>query len=88
MQVNFFPVVLYCNEAELIKRIQGENRHGKITDSEVAMKRIHGRKLFVPTGAFEIDTSELSAEEVAKIIIKRIERISDENLAVTSVTTK
>lgn len=42
MGVKIFPVVLHCNNEELVKRVQSEERYqeNKITDSDFAMKRI------------------------------------------------
>ncbi len=68
------PVVLYCNSGELVKRVQLKEREQerKITDSDFAMRRIKGKKLFVPQGSLEIDNSNLSAKEVAKKIVEKM----------------
>ncbi|MDG7053520.1 MAG: hypothetical protein LKM45_06665, partial [Wolbachia endosymbiont of Alcedoecus sp.] len=47
-------------------------QEGKITDSDFAIKRIRGKRLFVPEGSLEIDNSNLSAKEVAERIVKRM----------------
>lgn len=67
-------MVLYCNSAELVKRVQSKEREQerKITDSDFAMRRIKGKKLFVPQGSLEIDNSNLSAKEVAKKIVEKM----------------
>ncbi|WCR53236.1 MAG: Shikimate kinase [Wolbachia endosymbiont of Ctenocephalides orientis wCori] len=74
MGVEILSVVLHCNREELIKRVQSEERKNekKITDSEFLIKRIEGRKIFVPEGALEIDNSNLSPEEVAEQITKKV----------------
>ncbi|WP_405196972.1 hypothetical protein [Wolbachia endosymbiont (group B) of Erebia ligea] len=74
MNVEILPVVLYCNSGELVKRVQLKEREQerKITDSDFAMRRIKGKKLFVPQGSLEIDNSNLSAKEVAKKIVERM----------------
>lgn len=74
MNVEILPVVLYCNSAELVKRVQSKERvqERKITDSDFAMRRIKGKKLFVPQGSLEIDNSNLSAKEVAKKIVEKM----------------
>lgn len=66
-------MVLYCNSGELVKRVQLKEREQerKITDSDFAMRRIKGKKLFVPQGSLEIDSSNLSAKEVAKKLLKK-----------------
>lgn len=83
--VEILPVVLHCNSEELVKRVQSEERYqeNKTTDSDFAIKKIEGKRLFVPEGAFEIDNSNLSAKEVAK---KIVEKIKGEKLVETSVT--
>lgn len=91
MNVRVLPVVLHCNREELIKRVQSEERKNekKITDSEFLIKRIEGRKIFVPEGALEIDTSNLSEEEVAKQIIEKgnVKEVnSSKELVETSIT--
>ncbi|MDR2831921.1 MAG: hypothetical protein LBV62_03335 [Rickettsiales bacterium] len=85
MGVKILPVVLYCNNEELVRRVQSEERYqeNKITDSDFAMKKIEEKRLFVPEGAFEIDNSNLSTKEVAK---KIVEKIKGEKLVETSVT--
>ncbi|MDM8335238.1 hypothetical protein [Wolbachia pipientis] len=72
MDVGILPVVLHCNSEELVKRVQSEERYqeNKITDSDFAMKKTKGRRLFVPEGSLESDNSNLSAEEVAKKIVE------------------
>lgn len=74
MNVEILPVVLYCNSAELVKRVQSKEREKerKITDSDFAMRKIKGKKLFVPQGSLEIDNSNLSAKEVAKKIVEKM----------------
>lgn len=79
-------VVLHCSKEELVKRIQLQGRHGKITSpkyvKDIELKR---KELFVPPGALEIDNSDLSAEEVAKEIVKEMK---SKKLGVTSVITR
>ena len=72
--VEILPVALHCNNEELVKRVQSEERcrESKITDSDFAIKRIRGKRLFVPEGSLEIDNSNLSAKEIAKRIVKRM----------------
>ncbi|WP_395463202.1 AAA family ATPase [Wolbachia endosymbiont of Cantharis cryptica] len=84
MGVEILPVVLHCNNEELAKRVQSEERHqeNKITDSDFAMKKIKGKRLFVPKGSLEINNSNLSAEEVAR---KIVEKIGGEKLVGASV---
>lgn len=74
MGIKILSVVLHCNREELIKRVESKNRYqeGKITDSDFAMRRIKGKKLFVPQGSLEIDNSNLSAKEVAKKIVEKM----------------
>ncbi|WP_353279490.1 AAA family ATPase [Wolbachia endosymbiont (group B) of Xanthorhoe designata] len=74
MNVEILPVVLYCNSGELVKRVQskGRERERKITDSDFAMRRIKEKKLFVPQGSLKIDNSNLSAKEVAKKIVEKM----------------
>ncbi|MGL9717425.1 MAG: AAA family ATPase [Wolbachia sp.] len=85
MGVEILPVVLHCNSEELVKRVQSEERHqeNKITDSDFAMKKIKGKRLFAPEGSFEIDNSSLSAKEVAERIVKKMK--NGERLVETSV---
>lgn len=68
MNVEILSMVLYCNSGELVKRVQLKEREQerKITDSDFAMRRIKGKKLFAPQGSLGIDNSNLSAKEVAK----------------------
>lgn len=86
MNAEILSVVLHCNREELIKRVQSEERKNekKITDPEFLIKRIEGRKIFVPEGALEIDTSNLSEAEVAKQILKEVN--SSKELVETSIT--
>ncbi|MBD0391190.1 AAA family ATPase [Wolbachia endosymbiont of Pentalonia nigronervosa] len=77
-------VVLHCSKEELEKRIQLQGRHGKITDPEY-VKSTEGKKLFVPSGALEIDNSDLSAKEVARKIVEGIEE--SKKSGVTSIVT-
>lgn len=50
MNLEILSVVLYCNSGELVKRVQSNERERerKITDSDFAMRRIKGKKLFMP----------------------------------------
>ncbi|WCR57663.1 DEAD/DEAH box helicase family protein [Wolbachia endosymbiont of Ctenocephalides felis wCfeJ] len=85
MGVKIFPVVLHCNSEELAKRVCSEERHkeNKITDSDFAIQKIKGKRLFVPEGSLEIDNSSLSAKEVAERIVKKMK--NGERLVETSV---
>lgn len=85
MGVEILPVVLYCNNKELVRRIQSKKRlqENKIVDLNFAMKRIKGKKLFVPEGSLEIDNSSLSSRKVAERIIKKVK--SGGKLVKTSV---
>lgn len=76
MSVEILPVVLYCNNEELVKRVQSEERskENKITDPDSMRKRIEGKRLFVPKGALEFNNSYLSAKEVAKKIVEKIKK--------------
>ncbi len=88
MGVKIFPVVLHCNNEELVKRVQSEERYqeNKITDSDFAMKRIEGKRLFIPEGTLEIGNSNLSAKEVAKKIIEEMKEEKNGKLIKTSIT--
>ncbi|WP_341812839.1 MULTISPECIES: AAA family ATPase [unclassified Wolbachia] len=88
MGVKIFPVVLHCNNEELVKRVQSEERYqeNKITDSDFAMKRIEGKRLFIPEGTLEIGNSNLSAKEVAKKIIEEMKEERNGKLIKTSIT--
>ncbi len=88
MGVKIFPVVLHCNNEELVKRVQSEERYqeNKITDSDFAMKRIEGKRLFIPEGTLEIGNSNLSAKEAAKKIIEEMKEEKNEKLIKTSIT--
>lgn len=68
MDMEILPVVLHCNNKELVKRVQSEERYqeNKITDSDFAMKKIEGKRLFIPEGTLEIGNSNLSAKEVVE----------------------
>jgi hypothetical protein len=88
MGVKIFPVVLHCNNEELVRRVQSEERHqeNKITDSDFAMKKIEGKRLFIPEGTLEIGNSNLSAKEVAKKIVEEMKKEKNGKLIKTSVT--
>ncbi len=47
------------------------------------MRRIKGKKLFVPQGSLEIDNSNLSAKEVAKK--KNVEKMNSKKVVGTSM---
>ncbi|MCA4773831.1 hypothetical protein [Wolbachia endosymbiont of Mansonella perstans] len=85
MGVEILPVVLHCDNEELIKRIESKKRYqeGKITDLDFAIKRTREKRLFVPEGSLEIDNSNLSAKEVAERIVKGMN--NGEKLVKTSV---
>ncbi|MGL9761161.1 MAG: AAA family ATPase [Wolbachia sp.] len=85
MGVEILPVVLHCNNEELIKRVELKERYqeGKISDSDFAIKRTREKRLFVPEGSIEIDNSNLSAKEVAARIVKKMN--NEEKLVKTSV---
>ncbi|QOD38363.1 hypothetical protein [Candidatus Wolbachia massiliensis] len=84
MGMKVLPAILHCNSEELVKRVQLEERgqENKITDSDFAMKKIKGKRLFVPEGSLEIDNSYLSAKKVAK---KIVDTMKDEKLIKASV---
>ncbi|NEV49249.1 hypothetical protein EUZ93_01860 [Wolbachia pipientis] len=88
MGVKIFPVVLHCNNEELVRRVQSEERHqeNKITDSDFAMKKIEEKRLFIPEGTLEIGNSNLSAKEVAKKIVEEMKKEKNGKLIKTSVT--
>ncbi|MGL9726325.1 MAG: hypothetical protein ACR5KV_07065 [Wolbachia sp.] len=71
--VKILPVVLHCNDKELIKPVESKSRYqeGKITNSDFTIKRIEGKKLFIPGGSLEIDNSNLNAKEVAEKIAEK-----------------
>ncbi|WP_425386112.1 AAA family ATPase [Wolbachia endosymbiont (group A) of Barypeithes pellucidus] len=88
MGAEILPVVLHCNNEELVRRVQSEERHqeNKITDSNYATKKIKGKKLFIPGGTLEIDNSNLSAKEVAKKIVEEMKEEKNGKLIKTSIT--
>lgn len=49
------------------------------------MKKIGGKRLFIPEGALEIDNSNLSAQEVAKKIVEEMKEEKKGKLIKTSV---
>ncbi|QCB62253.1 hypothetical protein EJB00_00960 [Wolbachia endosymbiont of Drosophila mauritiana] len=55
-----------------MKFLLDNNHRRKITDSDFAMRRIKEKKLFVPQGSLKIDNSNLSAKEVAKKIVEKM----------------
>ncbi|NSM56453.1 ATP-binding protein [Wolbachia endosymbiont of Atemnus politus] len=85
MSVEILPVVLHCNNEELVKHVQSKERYqeNKIINSDFAMKRIEGKRLFVPEGSLEIDNSSLSAKEVAERIVEEMK--GREKLIKTSI---
>lgn len=87
MDMEILPVVLHCNNKELVKRVQSEERYqeNKITDSDFAMKKIEGKRLFIPEGTLEIGNSNLSAKEVAKKIVEEMKEEKNGKLIKTSV---
>lgn len=88
MDMEILPVVLHCNNEELVRRVQSEERYqeNKITDSDFAMKRIEGKRLFIPEGTLEIGNSNLSAKEVAKKIVEEMKEEKNGKLIKTSIT--
>ncbi|MGL9732689.1 MAG: hypothetical protein ACR5KW_01505 [Wolbachia sp.] len=74
MGVEIFPVVLYCNDAELIKYVESKERYhvNKITDSDFAIKNTRKKRLFIHESSIEIDSSNMSAKEVAVRTVKRM----------------
>ncbi|WP_246224404.1 hypothetical protein [Wolbachia endosymbiont of Litomosoides sigmodontis] len=73
MSVKILFMVLRCNSKGLVERIQSEDRHqeNKITDLDLASKKIERKRLFVSKGAFEINNSKLSVKRVAKKLLTR-----------------
>jgi len=70
-------VHLFCNEEELMKRVGGESRkkHGKLLCSSKLKKFIDekGVGLSIPyVDSLEIDNFEMSAEDVARLIKKKL----------------
>ncbi len=88
MDMEILPVVLHCNDEELARRIHSKERcrKNKIIDSDFVMKRIEGKRLFIPEGTLEIDNSNLSAKEVAKKIVEEMKEEKNRKLIKTSVT--
>ncbi len=88
MDMEILPVVLHCNNKELVKRVQSEERYqeNKITDSDFAMKKIEGKRLFIPEGTLEIGNSNLSAKEVAEKIVEEMKKEKNGKLIKASVT--
>lgn len=88
MDMEILPVVLHCNNKKLVKRVQSEERYqeNKITDSDFAMKKIEGKRLFIPEGTLEIGNSNLSAKEVAKKIVEEMKEEKNGKLIKISVT--
>ncbi len=88
MDMKILHVVLHCNNEELVRRVQSEERYqeNKITDSDFAMKKIKGKRLFIPEGTLEIGNSNLSAKEVAKKIVEEMKEEKNGKLIKTSVT--
>lgn len=88
MDMEILPVVLHCNNKELVKRVQSEERYqeNKITDSDFAMKKIEGKRLFIPEGTLEIGNSNLSAKEVAKKLVEEMKEEKNGKLIKISVT--
>ncbi len=88
MDMEIFSVVLHCNNEKLVRRVQSEERYqeNKITDPDFAIKKIEGKRLFIPEGSLEIDNSNLSAKEVAKKIVEEMKKEKNGKLIKTSVT--
>ena len=73
----FFPVSLVCTQAELVKRIQSEERRGqKLIDP---LEAIRNTTYFTPlnpqeAGALSLDVTNLSAEAAASAVAEHIRR--------------
>ena len=77
---HFFPVRLVCDEEELVKRVQSDDRKKysefKTRDSDLSRKRSREENVFYTHHKNEltIDVTSLSAELVAEKIIEHIEK--------------
>ncbi len=88
MDMEVLSVVLHCNDEELARHIHSKERcrKNKIIVLDFVMKRIEGKRLFIPEGTLEIDNSNLSAKEVAKKIFEEMKEEKNGKLIKTSVT--
>jgi aminoglycoside 6'-N-acetyltransferase len=73
---HFLPIRLICEENELVKRVQAEDRkkYFKNRDAEFIRKRRHEHEVFRTNHPHEItiDTTHKSPDEVVKIIIEKL----------------
>jgi len=78
----FYPVRLICDKKEQEKRVKGKNRkaHGKLTTVQRLnkMKSEHDFDQVIK-GSLEINNTNLSAKETARIIIKETKPSSTQN---------
>jgi len=78
-KAHFFPIRLLCDEEELVKRVQSEDRkkYFKTRDAELSKNRSHEKEVFYSHHPNEIiiNSTDKIPDEVADIIIDHIQKI-------------
>ena len=75
-KADFFPVILHCDEEQILKRIISEERKDKFKDTSIVnLKNLYDSyTLFTPdcSTRIEVDVTKMSAKESARNILEHI----------------